>query len=48
MILARDMLLHILTALDIIHTAGYLHRDLSPKNILIYSFTDDSVPQIVL
>ncbi|KAI6182998.1 Protein kinase domain-containing protein [Aphelenchoides bicaudatus] len=44
----RDMVLSILTALDIIHSAGYVHRDLSPKNILIYAFTVDSVPQIKL
>jgi serine/threonine protein kinase len=46
-ILARDILLAILMALDLIHTAGYLHRDLSPKNILIHSFNAESVPQIV-
>lgn len=41
------MVLDIMTALDYIHLAGYLHRDLSPKNILIAGFTMDSVPRVV-
>jgi serine/threonine protein kinase len=44
---ARAILLNILSALDYIHGAGFIHRDLSPKNILIHNIDDEGMPKIV-